>query len=938
MSTPGTGSVARPTAAANNIAKFRDSSPAAPVLKPAAAAAAPARPLAPPSGQVVRTLLGAIKSGPVILGVGLAAAVDLLTPRPVNQSEVRWLTRRRADQFVGDLKGGVGVAQALSRLSAGLFVNDISLAKFQAERSGLAKAIARQDSTAALRHFETIAKAMAFDPSATNAGVAAVGREIARLKNASVPRLSAPVSLRAPGKAQGASNLQHTAQAARTQRSLAPKTSPNRLPALGGSRAATPPQPARLGRKSQVTHTGNTSTQVGEGAAALARLALERHLRELETARRLVYEARKTQWIGGSVDDVARQVYARMGGQATLGMSEAAFVSLVQAPGTLAGGDGGGSVRASAGGSGGGRSIRDSGGSDATPNPTVDNSQLNGAFLALQDASDFSELVATLNTLREKSWFSNWLNTSEAHDAIVTALSRIWGQTIDLKSGDRTETLATFARAMTRKTADELAKLGTDVIVRLLEKGGVYGAGLNDYNRRLSEDLPLSAPGTISPDIQELHDAVTLLLQAQGISRPGSEGDQSLITGAMGRPFDTKDGRVTSPLLLTPDAPFHWTAWQDTGLRPTQHLFAIGDVHGNMDLLEALLKKVGELANAPGISIREFLVVTLGDYLNKGKNPARVLALLRALDMSSQPGNTALDKETERALDELGLLGLGNFIALAGNHEEPGGSYSGHLNILSEIDLYARETASMLDKGLLDTIRSYLAEYPGAFSPMDHSWLTRALTKFPSPQATRNSGNQRAGWTWRGASSRQGEMLGDEQAHEFYRHFRKIWVGAFQEVGHLDFFNRLRIAFQEGPFLLTHGAPPVKLEQMRDLQAYLNENDSKPLPPNTQRHLIWTRALEIDDLLKQYSAISAAPGGVVFGHTMGGAYQRDGNKLAFGLDLGFGRNMLAMLAVKPDGRATLITARRTAQGIQVFAVPPSEFLPRLGNRALANRL
>ena len=929
MSAPDTGSVARPTAAAaKNIQKLRARSPAAPVLKPAAAAAAaaPARPLAPQPGQVVRTLLGAIKSAaPVILGV---TAVDLLAPRSANQGEVGWLTRRRAEQFVGDLNDGLGVPQALSRLSAGLFVNDISAAKFQAERSGLAKAIALQDSTAALRHFGTIAKAMAFDTSVKSAGVAAVRREIARLKNASAPRLPAPVSLRAPGTAKGAPNPSHNALGAGRQavraRSPAPKkTVTHRLPELGVSSVPARSHSAVPGGKSQITHTRSIGTR-----PEVETSAWKQREKALENALRIVYERRKT----GGVEQIARQVYDALGLQ-RLGVSKEAFVARASRLGNLPGDQGAGRVRASV--DGGAGVIGGGGGLPAPTDPA------NEAFLALQAASDFPALVGTLNTLREKSGFSNWLNTLEAHDAIVTALSRIWGQTIDLKSGDRTEALATFARAMMPKTAFELAKLGTDVIVRLLEKGGVYGATLSEYTQRVSAAWELSAPGTISPDIEAINEAVTLLLRAQGISRSGvptSEGAQSRITDAMGRPFNTTGGRVTSPLLLTPGDPIPDTAWEKTGLKPGQQFFAIGDVHGNYDLLKALLKKIGELATALGMSIREFLVVTLGDYLNKGKNPARVLALLRALDMSSQPGNTALDADTKRALDELGLLGLGKFIALAGNHEEPGGSYSGHLNLLSKIDLYARETASMLDRcGLLDTIRSYLAEYPDAFSLKGHAWLTQALTKYPSPQATGNSDNQRAGWTWKGASSQQGETLGDEQAHEFYKRFRTEWVGAFKKVGDLDFFLKLRIAYQQGPFLMTHGAPPVNSEQMRDLQAYLSGGGGIPLSSKTQGHLIWTRALEINDLLTQYSAISAAPGGVVFGHTMGGAYQRDGNKLAFGLDLGFGRNMLAMLAVKPDGRATLIIARRTPQGIQVFAVPPSEYLPRLGNRALANR-
>jgi hypothetical protein len=54
--------------------------------------------------------------------------------------------------------------------------------------------------------------------------------------------------------------------------------------------------------------------------------------------------------------------------------------------------------------------------------------------------------------------------------------------------------------------------------------------------------------------------------------------------------------------------------------------------------------------------------------------------------------------------------------------------------------------------------------------------------------------------------------------------------------------------------------------------------------------------------------------------------------------MGFGLNALPMLLVKPDGRMTLLVARRTPQGIQVQVGRPSDILPTaLGNAELANR-
>ena len=331
---------ARPTAA-NNIVR----GPAARALD-----AAPAG--LPAAATVVFALLGALKSGPALLGVRLVAE-ELLSSRPANRGEIDWLVQRRGEQFIGNLRLGQGVTQALSRLSTGLFVNDISVATLRTERTALAKAIGRRDSTAAPRHFGTIAKAMAFDARAKDAGVAAVRREIGRL-NATGSRPSAPVRSRASGKALGASNPSHKPleagrPAARAQRGIATTASPHRLPALGGSSVTAAPRPALLERASRITHTRDTGTRT-----EVETRFREQRAQALQDALRIVNKRIKTRVPGGpSVAQLARAVYRERPELQAAGLSEDAFVSQVKAPGKLAGGDGGGRVRASAGGGAG---------------------------------------------------------------------------------------------------------------------------------------------------------------------------------------------------------------------------------------------------------------------------------------------------------------------------------------------------------------------------------------------------------------------------------------------------------------------------------------------------------------------------------------------------------------------------------------------------------
>ncbi|MCX7228638.1 MAG: fumarylacetoacetate hydrolase family protein [Burkholderiales bacterium] len=257
--------------------------------------------------NAVRALLGGLLgSAPVILGVGLAAAVELLAPRSANQGETRWLATRRADQFVANLNRGQRVVQALARLPAGLFIKDISVATLQTERTQLAAAIARRDLPAARQHFGTIAKAMAFDARATNAGVAAVGSEIGRFNSAMPPRQP---SLSRP-KPSGARDSGHWSQV--TQRDLkagrplhaAVTSPPARLPALGQPSAPARRRSSLPDRQALVTHTGPVGTP-----EEIATRQLEATARDLREAAAIYHRRKKTLLAGGDAAALAKEVY-----------------------------------------------------------------------------------------------------------------------------------------------------------------------------------------------------------------------------------------------------------------------------------------------------------------------------------------------------------------------------------------------------------------------------------------------------------------------------------------------------------------------------------------------------------------------------------------------------------------------------------------------------
>ncbi len=99
-------------------------------------------------------------------------------------------------------------------------------------------------------------------------------------------------------------------------------------------------------------------------------------------------------------------------------------------------------------------------------------------------------------------------------------------------------------------------------------------------------------------------------------------------------------------------------------------VYAIGDVHGRLDLLETLASRIeADLIDAPQAAVTVFL----GDYVDRGPDSAGVLDMLAARDFPTE------------------------FVALRGNHEE--------------VMLHFLEDAEVLDSwrnfGGLETLQSY---------------------------------------------------------------------------------------------------------------------------------------------------------------------------------------------------------------------------------------
>jgi hypothetical protein len=576
-----------------------------------------------------------------------------------------------------------------------------------------------------------------------------------------------------------------------------------------------------------------------------------------------------------------------------------------------------------------------------------------GPFEPLPDRlPDLSSLATWLGRLRERGELAGWLDRPEAPRELGNALLGIGGRT---QRFDRdTDAVAMSSLAQVIRGLDEagLAELGPDVLQRMLGRGGPYQAALDGYQRlvgRTQEDRRLAHDGTLPPPEADLPWAIQGLLRALATARaryPGAPTDgarPSAVTDAQGRPFALSGGRVTSPLLLQPGTRIPDQAYEPTGLvTDGRHHAVIPDVHGNSDLLAALLKQLRTLMVGQRIEPGQMVLSQLGDEINKGPDPAGVVGLLRgvkalAIDGGDPGAIAALDPATQRAVQELGLGRLASVRLFEGNHEDPL-TYALHMTRGIPTDRFARAVADMLGKGLDNTVVSWIKRHPDAFSTEDRAWLARATRVYPVPQ---QSDDHRAPWVWRDPDSPgPGRAASREEVQAHYNRFRAAWIGALERTGALAHFGSLQTAAEAGGFLFFHAAPPITAAQARELREHLRQGSS--LPDSTRRHLIWTRGPEDPTLLQTYDTAVAGLDdpwrGLIGGHTMGGALGRTPTTTSWFLDLGFGRHTLPMMHITPDGRVALVIAQRTPQGIEVHSARPSDFLPiGLGNRQLPNR-
>lgn len=84
----------------------------------------------------------------------------------------------------------------------------------------------------------------------------------------------------------------------------------------------------------------------------------------------------------------------------------------------------------------------------------------------------------------------------------------------------------------------------------------------------------------------------------------------------------------------------------DAPLAPAQSFAAIGDIHGRLDLLEALIAQIDARSDAPEIT------VFLGDYIDRGTQSAQVLERLFALNTSAPARNICLMGNHEKMMLE----------------------------------------------------------------------------------------------------------------------------------------------------------------------------------------------------------------------------------------------------------------------------------------------
>ncbi len=456
----------------------------------------------------------------------------------------------------------------------------------------------------------------------------------------------------------------------------------------------------------------------------------------------------------------------------------------------------------------------------------------------------------------------------------------------------------------------------------------------------------------LSAEEDLLFPAVITLLHAEAIALSPKRAVDEPHFGTAPEELLTKN-RISAQLdeIIDPSRPIPPDRYVSTGLSTDgKHIFVVPDIHGNYELLHKSLDYIGQQLRAQDIDPKNVVLVQLGDIINKGPESAKALGVMNALKGTDSSSSLSRGEATggslcfDSVVKNLGLSGIGEVALLRGNHEDLG-NLGMHLNSDAPIDDYARDTSDALFRyGLRETVLSVIRDYPDAFSPEDARWLTAAVESFPI------RGNNDDGWSWNRVQKRNAEGAPtQEEVRTFFDTFRSIWGRGLEESRLSAFAASLKPAHRVGDFVFTHAGPPKDAQHMRSLQQHLEPNGGNPLPQHTLDHILNDHSASDKKLLEKITAalgpasgLSSVPAGFVFGHTPGGCFelsQSSAPLLAIGLDLGVGSSGLALplLHINPDGRASILLALRSHDGIVPVAVNPARFLPPAGHSGLPAR-
>lgn len=151
---------------------------------------------------------------------------------------------------------------------------------------------------------------------------------------------------------------------------------------------------------------------------------------------------------------------------------------------------------------------------------------------------------------------------------------------------------------------------------------------------------------------------------------------------------------------------------RDVSLRKTYHVpvgtrvYAIGDVHGRLDLLDRLLSDIAD--DACAASFRQVVVVFLGDLIDRGPDSRAVVERVAAGPPSS------------------GALAGARYVCLRGNHEDI------LMEFLADFSIGSR----WFRNGGLESVRSYVGEVDSQLAH-DYPRLQRLLYKAMPPHHLR---------------------------------------------------------------------------------------------------------------------------------------------------------------------------------------------------------